>query len=220
MILMGQKTGFSGRKKISIAVFLILSLCLIFSTALADIEATVVWVFDGDTVKLSDGTKLRYAGINCPELAHDGQPEEPFAHESSVLNRHLTLNKRVRIQLDEERYDQYSRLLAYVFLPDGTFVNAALVEKGLATVCATPPTIKYYQHLLALQRHAIHEKVGIWSSANRVEEGYYIGNTRSHRFHRPSCYLGHKTTRRNKVIHRNRLEAFYEGLSPCKKCNP
>jgi endonuclease YncB( thermonuclease family) len=182
--------------------------------------ATMSWVFDGDTIKLSNGTRVRYAGVNTPEIAHEGRPAEPFANEAYMFNKRLTMGNRVRIQIDKEKYDQYGRLLAYVFLPDGTFVNGALVEKGLAMVYTTPPNVRYDQDLLTLQRRAMRERVGLWASADPGKEPFYIGNKRSRRFHSPSCHLGQKTGRRNKVIYRNRLEAFYDGLSPCKKCNP
>lgn len=201
-------------------IFILFCLHLTLSTAFADTEATVAWIFDGDTVRLSDGTKVRYTGIDAPELAHDTLPVEPFADESTLFNKHLTFGKQVRIQFDQERYDQYGRLLAYVFLLDGTFVNGLLVEKGLATVCSTPPNLRHDQDLIALQRRAIHGKAGLWASANPGEESFYIGNARSRRFHRPSCPLGQKTAKRNKVAYRNRIAAFYDGLAPCRKCNP
>ncbi|HEC98774.1 MAG TPA: nuclease [Proteobacteria bacterium] len=209
------------RKKVCLVVcLLVLWAHLFIAPVLADMVATVAWVFDGDTIKLSNGTKIRYAGINTPEVAHDGQPAQPLADEAYLLNRRLTRGRQVRIQVDKEKYDQYGRMLAYVFLPGGTFVNGALVEKGLAMVYTTPPNVRYDQDLLTLQRRAMRERVGLWASADPGKEPFYIGNTRSRRFHGPSCHLGQKTGRRNKVVYRNRLEAFYDGLSPCKKCNP
>lgn len=209
------------RKKVFLVVcLLVLWIHLFIAPVLADVAATVVWIFDGDTIKLSNGAKVRYAGVDTPEVAHDGQPAQPLADKAYILNRRLTLDRQVRIQVDKEKYDQYGRLLAYVFLLDGTFVNGALVENGLAMVYTTPPNVRYDQDLLTLQRRAMRDKVGLWASADSGKEPFYIGNTRSHRFHSPSCHLGQKTGRRNKVIYRNRLEAFYDGLSPCKNCNP
>jgi len=209
------------RKKVCLVVCLLVLWAHLFSApVLADMVTTVAWVFDGDTIKLSNGTRVRYAGVNTPEVAHDGQPSQPLADEACLLNRRLTQGRQVRVQIDKEKYDQYGRLLAYVFLPDGTFVNGALVEKGLATVYTTPPNVRYDRDLLTQQRRAMRERVGLWASADPGKEPFYIGNTRSRRFHSPSCHLGRKTGRRNKVIYRNRLEAFYDGLSPCKKCNP
>ena len=36
-------------------------------------------VFDGDTILLMDGRKVRLLGINSPELEHDDRPAEPLA---------------------------------------------------------------------------------------------------------------------------------------------
>ena len=155
------------RKKVCLVVcLLVLWAHLFIAPVLADMVATVSWVFDGDTIRLSNGTRVRYAGVNTPEVAHDGQPAQPLADEAYLLNRRLTQGGQVRIQVDKEKYDQYGRLLAYVFLPDGTFVNGALVEKGLAMVYTTPPNVRYDRDLFTLQRAAVRERVGLWAPAN------------------------------------------------------
>ncbi len=38
-----------------------------------------------------------------------------------------------------QQRDRYKRMLAYVYLEDGTFVNAWLVENGYAMVMTVPP---------------------------------------------------------------------------------
>ncbi len=174
------------------ALFFMLVLWLSFALPAfaADREGTVAWVYDGDTIRLSDGQKIRYIGVNAPEIAHDGRAAEPFGQEAFSFNKSLTLGKRVRMEYDKERVDQYGRLLAYVFLSDGTFVNAVLVEHGLATVYTTPPNVKHDRDLLDLQRRAMSDKKGLWSSVVPGKESFYIGNARSRRFHAPSCPFG------------------------------
>ncbi len=49
--------------------------------------------------------------------------------------------KTVRLEFDVQEQDRYGRLLAYVFLKDGTFVNAWLVENGYAAVMTIPPNV-------------------------------------------------------------------------------
>lgn len=222
---MRENRYFKRKKVCLIACLLVLWVHLFIAPVLADVVATVAWVFDGDTIRLSNGTRVRYAGINAPEIAHEGQPAQPlpaqpFAGEAYMFNKRLIMGNRVRVQFDQEKYDQYGRLLAYVFLLDGTFLNGVLVEKGLAIVYTTPPNVRYDQDLLTLQRRAMSERVGLWATADPGKEPFYIGNMRSRRFHSPSCHLGQKTAKPNKAIYKNRLEAFYDGLSPCKKCNP
>jgi micrococcal nuclease len=96
----------------------------------ADTWLRVNWVIDGDTVVLSNGQKVRYIGINAPELAHDGHKAEPYGDEAKRFNASLVDRKKVRLEFDKERNDRYERLLAYVFLKDGTFVNAEILSRS------------------------------------------------------------------------------------------
>ncbi len=193
---------------------------LFFSACQASRSFYVRWVIDGDTIVLRDGTKVRYAGINAPEIPHGDEPGEPFGREALLENIKLVKGKRVILEIAEEPRDRFGRLLAYVFLPDGTFVQEVLVSKGLAFVCYLPPNLKYYAPLLEVQRRAIKEKRGLWGGEFFNGEPYYIGNRRSRRFHRPGCPFGRHTSRRNRVIFKNMKEAFRAGFCPCKKCRP
>ncbi len=58
--------------------------------------------------------------------------------------------------------DKYGRTLAYVYLEDGTFVNASLVEHGYAMVMTFPPNVKHEALFLRLQREAREQKRGLW----------------------------------------------------------
>ncbi|MBW8056808.1 MAG: thermonuclease family protein [candidate division NC10 bacterium] len=49
-----------------------------------------------------------------------------------------------------------------VYLDDGTFVNAWLVENGYAMVMTVPPNVKYQDLFLKLQREAREAGRGLW----------------------------------------------------------
>ncbi|WP_169352771.1 thermonuclease family protein [Thermodesulfatator atlanticus] len=182
---------------------------------------SVRWVIDGDTIILSNGEKVRYAGINAPEIPHEDQPGEPYGKKALRFNIKLVKGKKVIIEPAEEKRDRFGRLLAYVFLPDGTFVQEAIVSAGLAFACYTYPNVKYFDRLLAAQREAMRYKRGLWWEENLFRgEPFYIGNKRSRRFHRQSCGFGKRTSARNRVIFSTMKQAFYEGYCPCKKCRP
>ncbi len=66
-----------------------------------------------------------------------------------------------------QKRDKYGRLLAYVYLEDGTFVDAWLVEHGYAQVMTVPPNVKYQDLFLKLQREAREAKRGLWKSQSR-----------------------------------------------------
>src|SRR5512143_1229238 len=89
-----------------------------------DEEVRVAFVYDGDTVRLDDGRKIRLAGINAPEVAKQEQSAEPLANEARAYVSHLfDKDRRVRLRFEHERQDRYGRLLAHLFLQDGSSVE-------------------------------------------------------------------------------------------------
>lgn len=109
--------------------------------------ATVKSVPDGDGLKLSDRRRVRYLGIDAPEVAKYGRPLEPNALAAKALNERLVVGKRVLLVSDVTDSDRYGRLLRYVFA-DGVFVNAALLLTGLAKLYEREPDA-YFSDLLA-----------------------------------------------------------------------
>lgn len=134
------------------------------------ITARLVRVVDGDTIRVAlDGREepVRYIGVNTPEVHHPRRGEEPFGREATEANRRLLGDGDVRLAFDVERRDRYGRLLAYVYLPDGTFVNARLVELGFAQVMTVPPNVAHAEEFLALERAAREARRGLWAGAAR-----------------------------------------------------
>jgi len=124
-------------------------------------------VVDGDTIRLSTGQLLRYIGLDTPEtrLRRNNRflwRPQPFALDAKELNRSLVEGKQVRIEYDVEKTDSYNRLLGYCFVGD-TFVNARLIEKGLAVSYAYPPNVKYTDTFIALQHQVRAAGKSIWS---------------------------------------------------------
>jgi micrococcal nuclease len=128
-------------------------------------------ITDGDTFWIDDGTpkglKIRLIGVDAPESRNSGKKEiARFGKESSDYLTKLIAGKRVRLEFDVGRLDRYGRTLAYVYLEDGTFVNAALVKNGYATVMTVPPNVKYANTFLKLERKARKNKRGLWNDSS------------------------------------------------------
>jgi len=161
-------------------------------------------VYDGDTIQLIDGEKVRFIGIDCPEtrdndkLYRDAKRSGEDINsimvkgrQAYVFTRELLKGKHVRLEFDEEKRDQYGRLLAYVWveiapdshikefvLPDdyvtdikesesgyeGTyvFVNATILKAGFAKPLFFPPNDKYKGHFQRLYQEAKEAKRGFW----------------------------------------------------------
>jgi micrococcal nuclease len=130
-------------------------------------EARVVDVVDGDTIKVDvDGQvyTVRYIGIDTPETVHPDEPVEWMGPEASEANRRLVEGRIVYLETDVSETDQYGRLLRYVYLADGRFVNAELVRLGYAHAVTFPPDVKYQELLLEMQQEAREAGRGLWAS--------------------------------------------------------
>lgn len=127
----------------------------------------VVKVVDGDTihVRLGDRVeKVRYIGVNTPEVRHPTQGEQAGSREAWEVNRRLVAGRQVRLELDTRERDRYGRLLAYVWVGE-TMVNAELVGRGYAQVMTVPPNVRHQQLFLRLQRDAREAGRGLWRRA-------------------------------------------------------
>jgi micrococcal nuclease len=130
-------------------------------------QAKVVWVIDGDTydVKLPSGKKvrIRILGIDTPELAHNGDPEQPYAQAAKSFAIRLIQGQMVQLSsnTDTVAYDHYQRRLAYVEVA-GKDLGALLLEAGLATVFERYP-VSRTAHYLNLQTHAKSSLRGMWA---------------------------------------------------------
>ena len=140
-------------------------------------DILITYVADGDTVKLEDGSWVRFIGIDAPEyhesekLLRDARRAnkniadiKKLGRKSYVFTKKLLANKRVRLEFDIEKRDKYNRLLAYIFLKDGTFVNAKIIEEGYAQTMNIAPDLKYSDLLKRLQIKAKAEKRGLWGA--------------------------------------------------------
>ncbi|UIR54850.1 thermonuclease family protein [Sphingobacterium sp. SRCM116780] len=126
----------------------------------------VTKVIDGDTFWVDNGDKkfkVRFIGVDAPETRNSRwKHKSQFAAEAKAYVKKLAEYQWVRLDMDIQQMDRYQRLLAYVYLADGTFLNASLVEGGYAVVDTYPPNVKYVDLFIKLQHHAQEQKLGVW----------------------------------------------------------
>lgn len=131
--------------------------------------ARVVRVVDGDTfVARRDGRDLRVRliGIDAPESVKPGAPVGCFGPEASrVLRRLLPAGSPVRAAYEPGgRRDRFGRDLWDVWLPDGRFVQAVLVERGAARARRYLPQQTYAALLARLGERAARRGAGLWGA--------------------------------------------------------
>ncbi|MBX2800805.1 MAG: thermonuclease family protein [Myxococcales bacterium] len=125
-------------------------------------------VYDGDTVTLSNGDKVRLLGANTPEM----RPLEPYAQEAQQFAERFVMGQPVTLIPDDDDRDGYGRILADLGTPEGT-LSEALLREGLAHVFLIPPVQGDPAALLAAEAHARSQRLGIWSIP-RMQGGFLI----------------------------------------------
>ncbi len=160
------------------ALALVLALCSAegLGARHIDLEAQVVRVLDGDTMKVRlDSGKtevVRFWGIDAPEsYARRYGYTEYLGRDSARFTRELLQGKRVRLQAqargDEPGRDRYRRILAFVY-HENRDVCALLVEKGLARVYRKFKSPRHAE-LVKIEDAAREKGLGIWNAAEEKE---------------------------------------------------
>ena len=128
-------------------------------------EQPVTEIVDGDTVLLESGKEVRLVGIQAPKLplGRAGFKTWPLAEESSAALHVLTDGKAVSLHFVGRREDRYRRYLAHLTLPDGTWVQGAMLAAGMARVYSFKDNRKLIDEMLALERTARRDRRGIWA---------------------------------------------------------
>ena len=155
------------RRRAFLPLVVVLGLVCVAAAAPGPLEGVVVKIVDGDTIHVRTAErieKIRYIGINAPEVHHPTRGEEPGGREASEANRRLVAGRHVRLELDVQSRDRYGRLLAYVWVGE-TMINAELVRQGYAQVMTVPPNVRYQRLLVDLQRDARQAGRGLWRRA-------------------------------------------------------
>lgn len=173
-------------------------------------------VLNGHAVKIErddEEARLVYAGIRAPFAA------EALHAESKQRNRALVEGREVRLRFPQQPRDFKDRLQAYVFV-GSDLVNEILVREGMAYVRLTTTTRRFADRLLAAQRAAREDRVGIWQHVGASDEADYPADPKYGGFHRPSCDVARRIKPERLVRLPNKDAAFDQGLAPCHKCAP
>lgn len=129
------------------------------ATPTPDQTATVLYVFDGDTIEVDlEGTteRVRLIGVNAPEIG------ECWVDEArSALADLLPEGREVGMTVDRSDRDQFGRLLRYLWV-DSMSVNEELVRSGAAVSRRYPPDTAMSDRFDSAQDEAREEGRGLW----------------------------------------------------------
>jgi micrococcal nuclease len=123
----------------------------------------VTRVVDGDTVIVSGYGSVRLIGVDTPETVDPDEPVGCFGPEASAFTRQLLTARMVRLEFDVDRTDRYGRTLAYLYMEDGTLVNAQLILQGYGYAYTVFP-FRYLDQFRTYEREAREAGRGLWSA--------------------------------------------------------
>jgi endonuclease YncB( thermonuclease family) len=124
-------------------------------------------VVSEDTILMDSVGRVKYIGVSVPRESLTGKRDRTFRQECKKENERLLLGKWCRFELDNEQEEPDKTMLAYVFVRlDGeeVFVNAYLIEQGLARFSPSTVNTKYNERLLTAEAIAKSKNRGIWSA--------------------------------------------------------
>lgn len=170
-------------------------------------------VYDGDTLTLMDERRVRFLGIDTPELAE----KQPLAQEAKDYTKERCHKKEIYLVIDGE--DHYGRLLGWVYVQeaDGSgylCVNEGLIEQGLAFAYIPNKDDKPFNwdKLLELQSQARSAKRGVW---RRFQDETVVATVNGSAYHKRSC--SHLSKSKN-LTELKISQAADKGLHPCRTC--
>jgi micrococcal nuclease len=134
------------------------------------VAARVTRVVDGDTLKALVGGRtetVRVIGLDTPESVKPGTPMECFALRATAESqRLLPVAAAIRLESDptQAKRDQYGRLLAHVWLADGTLYAEQMIRGGFGIhyIYGGVPSI-YARRLASADDAARAAQRGLWS---------------------------------------------------------
>lgn len=117
----------------------------------------VAEVVDATSLALDSGEIVRLAAIDLPPGF--GDPSAVPPELSAAIGR------EVRLGIGEEGTDRYGRTLAQIYLePDGTWLQALLLEQGRAVVVPVLGDYRCIADLLRYERSAREAGRGLWQN--------------------------------------------------------
>jgi micrococcal nuclease len=137
-----------------------MALCL-YGLSHAQEVVRVKRVVDGDTLLLTNRERVRLIGVNTPETKHPKKPVQRYGKEGYLFTKKMVEGEKVRLEYDWQKRDKYGRLLAYVYLMDGTFLNAEIIKQGYGFAYTRYP-FKYLEEFRQYEREARENQRGLW----------------------------------------------------------
>jgi len=141
--------------------------------------AKIVKIMDGDTIGVifrGRYERIRLIGIDTPETSANSRARRISKRTGKDLSliisqgrrslafvkKLIGIGDRVYLEFDLDSRDRYGRLLAYVYLRDGSMLNELIIKSGYAYPLTYAPNIRYKYRFLKAYSKARKERRGLF----------------------------------------------------------
>jgi len=168
-----------------------------------DVTVGVAYVIDGDTLVTEEGSRIRFLGINTPEIwkKEGDAPDQPWGRDAAnFLKVLLPSGSKVGLIYEEGRREgKYGRTLAYV-VRDGELLNEIILAKGYGKFEDYGETVEYEEILKKAEREARVRGKGVWEGQGKLKSPrYYVASKNGKYYHSPSSEYGKKISEKNRL---------------------
>ena len=171
-------------------------------------------------MRLSGGKVLKYAGIQSPPRQSKIPLVREYGENAFKFNQSLVEGKTIQMEWDSQVRDDQGRLLGYVFLEDGTFVNQEILLAGHGKAVNTVPNIRYADLLRKADLGARRKNLGLWKEEpkNPFIQSEYIGDMNTKIYYFPTSPELSDIPESHLIKFRSRIDAKAAGYRACFDC--
>jgi micrococcal nuclease len=131
---------------------------------------------DGDTIKVDRNghvETVRFIGVDTPETHDPRKAVQCFGQAAADHTKQTIGQQPVRLEADplNTDRDRYNRLLRYIYLPDGTLLNAKIIQDGYGFAYLSFPFTKT-EEFRGYQTAARQAGRGLWGSCQPQQNQY------------------------------------------------
>jgi micrococcal nuclease len=179
--------------------------------------ARVKYVIDGDTLETEDGERLRFLGINTPEIRKrpDDPPDQPWGRDAAnFVTLLLPPGTEIGLAFDDgPREGAYGRTLAYIIV-DGELLNALLLREGYGRFNDYGKELKLGEYLKRMEGQARVYGKGVWEGQGKIAAPrYYVASKNGKQYHDPDSDLAPQISKKN-LVRLTEESARMVGLEP------
>ncbi|AFY70701.1 nuclease (SNase domain-containing protein) [Thalassoporum mexicanum PCC 7367] len=157
-----------------VAIWLAINIGIQASNTITPIDGEswrVTRVISGQTIEAIDSNdpdeliqRVRLLGISAPL-----REQAPWGDRARKRLEELIKDQKVLLEFDQQRKDNYDRVLAYVWLGD-QLINAQLVREGLVLANSWQPNQRHDDLMSRLQAEARLKGIGIWNPTEPMRQ--------------------------------------------------